>query len=466
MNHPKITRTGRICFRWLLASLVLVLPIGCASGSYGPAIVAPSIATPPGDITAPAGSTAKFTAVTAGTGPMTFQWLRNGVAIPSATAGSYTTPALSLTDTGTKFSVKVANRVGSVTSSEGTLTVTAPPTILTQPTNATVLFGTPATFTVLASASAPISYQWYRGTTAIPGATAASYTLPSPQVATDNGAQFYVTITNPIGSITSNTVTLRVVSAIIPLAITAQPASKAVLEGTSTSLSVTADGTGNLAYQWMKGGADISGATTSTLNFSPAALADTGSYSVRITDDFATLTSASATLTVNPLLIVNGGFEAATIAPWVADRTSDLFSGNSSRVLPHGGTKFLYLGNISTAATTFFTYQELSIPATALTADLAFWYAIGNRDATGGVNVFTVEVCDTTGAVLQTLFTKSDLDSEKDASLLAVWKQPAAPFDLTAYKGQTIRIYFRHTQPGAGRTVFAIDDVTLNYTTP
>ena len=141
-----------------------------------------------------------------------------------------------------------------------------------------------------------LTYQWYRGTTEIPGATGASYTLASPQVATDNGAQFHVVVTNPLGSVTSQTVTLRVVPAIIPLAISTQPATKTVLDGIDTTLTVVADGTGTLLYQWMKDGADIPGATSSTLSFSPAVLADTGVYSVRVTDDFGTITSASASV--------------------------------------------------------------------------------------------------------------------------------------------------------------------------
>jgi hypothetical protein len=52
------------------------------------------------------------------------------------------------------------------------------PTITTQPANQTVTVAQTATFSVTATGTAPLSYQWPKGTTSIPGATAASYTTP------------------------------------------------------------------------------------------------------------------------------------------------------------------------------------------------------------------------------------------------------------------------------------------------
>jgi len=105
--------------------------------------------------------------------------------------------------------VVVSNSAGSVTSSAATLTVNVPPSITTQPASQTVTAGQTATFSVTATGTAPLSYQWKKTGANIAGATASSYTTPAT-TATDNGAQFIVTISNSVGSVTSNAATLTV----------------------------------------------------------------------------------------------------------------------------------------------------------------------------------------------------------------------------------------------------------------
>lgn len=493
------SRQPRLAAAWMCAALgasLLVVPTGCASGTYGQGIVAPSLSTQPADATVAAGATAQFGVETKGSGPMTFQWRRNGTAIPGATSAGYVTPTLILADAGARFSVQVSNRVGFVISGEALVTVTAAPTILTQPVSKTVLFGTPTTFTVVVAASAPITYQWYRGTTAIPGATSASYTLPSPQVATDNGAQFYVTITNPIASATSNTVNLKVVPAIIPLAITAQPASKAVLDGIDTTLSVTADGTGTLAYQWMKNGADLAGANASTLVFAPAVLGDAGNYSVRVTDDFGAVTSDLAVLAVNASQKVNliacPGFEAPT-APWTA--MSTWYSAPGVLATPigttasraHTGTSYSNQGNyvvnannaVGTMPWRDANYQTITIPANVGKATLKLWMFTYNSTGatttpspTLAVNSFKIHLKDATGGwtwgstgVLATLATVTNLDVTA-TSATAAWAEKTYTVDLSAYLGQTLRISLETEQTTAGITIFRTDDWNLEVTVP
>ncbi|MDD8020074.1 MAG: C1 family peptidase [Acidobacteriota bacterium] len=89
------------------------------------------------------------------------------------------------------------------------VTIPSAPVITTQPTNQTVNVGQTATFTVVAIGTAPLSYQWYKNGTAVSGATAASYTTPATTLA-DNGSQFYVVVSNLLGNVNSNTVTLTV----------------------------------------------------------------------------------------------------------------------------------------------------------------------------------------------------------------------------------------------------------------
>ena len=95
-----------------------------------------------------------------------------------------------------------------VSTSGGGGTVTAP-AIATQPANQSVNAGQTATFSVTAKGTAPLSYQWQKGTTAIAGATSASYTTPATTTS-DNGTQYRVLVTNSQGTATSNSATLTV----------------------------------------------------------------------------------------------------------------------------------------------------------------------------------------------------------------------------------------------------------------
>src|SRR5205823_8960798 len=71
----------------------------------------------------------------------------------------------------------------------------APPSITTQPANKTVNPGETAKFSVRATGTAPLSYQWRKNGVNITGATSASYTTP-PTTAADNGSRFPVVVSN------------------------------------------------------------------------------------------------------------------------------------------------------------------------------------------------------------------------------------------------------------------------------
>jgi hypothetical protein len=83
------------------------------------------------------------------------------------------------------------------------------PAITVQPSNATVAIGQTATFSVQATGSGTLTYQWQKSNTAISGATSSSYTT-APTTAADSGSQFTVIVSNSIGSVTSNPATLTV----------------------------------------------------------------------------------------------------------------------------------------------------------------------------------------------------------------------------------------------------------------
>ena len=143
---------------------VLIDDVMLQGGSSSP--VAPSITTPPANATVTAAGSANFSVVAAGTGPLSYQWRRNGSAISGATSSSYSFSPTAVGDSGSTFDVIVSNSAGNVTSTAATLTVNpAPvaPSITTQPASLTVTAPAAAGFSVVAAGTAPLNYQWYRG---------------------------------------------------------------------------------------------------------------------------------------------------------------------------------------------------------------------------------------------------------------------------------------------------------------
>ena len=200
-----------------LFTLALVASLtGC--GGYSPSNsakpTAPSITTQPGNQTVAAGQVATFGVIATGTAPLSYQWQKAGVNISGATSSSYTTTATTMADNGSQFRVVVSNSAGNSTSKSATLTVTAPqaPAITLQPTDKSVVAGQTATFSVVASGTGSLSYQWQRNGSNISGATSANYTTPATVLA-DSGSQFRVVVSNSAGTVISTAALLTVTSA-------------------------------------------------------------------------------------------------------------------------------------------------------------------------------------------------------------------------------------------------------------
>jgi len=262
-----------------------------------------SLMVQPASVTVTAGQPATFSVLASGTAPISYQWRKNTANISGATAASYTTPATTTADSGSKFDVVVMNNSGSITSSQATLTVNAAtnaPAITTQPVNQSVTAGQTATFSAVASGTAPLSYQWRKNTANIGGATASSYTTPATTSA-DNGAKFDVVVSNTAGNITSAQATLTVNSAPVAPTISTQPANQTVNAGQTATFSVVASGTAPLTYQWQKNGVAITGATAASYTTPVTTTADSGElFRVVVSNSAGNVTSNSATLTVNP----------------------------------------------------------------------------------------------------------------------------------------------------------------------
>src|SRR5262249_12004575 len=145
---------------------------------------------------------------------------------------------------------------GSLTSAVAALTVLAPPSITSPPQSRTNVSGTSATFSVIATGTAPLSYQWQKAGENISGATGTSLLLSNVQ--TGDAGNYLVVVTNAAGSVTS---AVAVLTVWIPPAISAQPQSRTNILGTTAVFSVLAGGTTPLSYQWQFNGASVASAT-------------------------------------------------------------------------------------------------------------------------------------------------------------------------------------------------------------
>lgn len=165
---------------------------------------APQIALPGSEVT--------FRAVVSGGGPFNYQWRRNGVALPGATASSLTIANVSPGNDG-NYDVIVSNPVGATTSSLAQLTIVSAPTapvIVAQPSSRVVSAGSSVTLAAVATGAPAPGYQWRKNGANIPGASTATFTIDTAQGS--DGGVYDAIISNSVGSITSTPAILRVIS--------------------------------------------------------------------------------------------------------------------------------------------------------------------------------------------------------------------------------------------------------------
>lgn len=151
----------------------------------------------PADRTATAGDTVTLTAEILGTPPLTFEWRKDGTAVPGGTNQSLTFEPVLKTDEGS-YTLHVANPGGEATTRPARLTVNVTPVTLTDPSlpqDLTVIEGATASFSVNVAGSPPISYQWLKDGFPITGATESTYTVA--EVTAENAGRYSVQVSNP-----------------------------------------------------------------------------------------------------------------------------------------------------------------------------------------------------------------------------------------------------------------------------
>jgi hypothetical protein len=257
------------------------------------------------------------------------------------------------------------------------------PSISSQPASKTVVLGQTASFSVTATGTTPLSYQWQKNGAAISGATSSSYTTPAT-ASTDNGALFAVVVSNSVGKVTSNSATLTVNSA---PAITSQPVSKTVIAGQTATFAVTATGGTPLSYQWWKNGTAISGATSASYTTPAETTADNGAQLTAVVSNTAgSATSNSATLTVNAsTLVLNTSPASLSFGSIDTGATSTL-----EVTLTNSGNSSVTISRVSTTGAGFSASSVPSgtILAPGQTAALNVTFApTSTGSLTGGVMV-------------------------------------------------------------------------------
>jgi uncharacterized delta-60 repeat protein len=224
-NWVNLGAGTRIGGGWQLAGIpvptnALIRALGYVTGGYynGSAwmvetiLSAPTVFSQPVSQTNGSGSVATFSMVAGGVAPLSYQWLRDGVGLEEGgNLSGVHMPTVTLSNLarpdGGGYSVVISNNFGSVTSLVATLTV-LDPAITGQPVSQNTNAGGAAAFSLTASGTAPLDYQWRKAGVAMAGATNASLTLTNVQRA-DAGC-YDVVASNGFGTVTSAVASLTV----------------------------------------------------------------------------------------------------------------------------------------------------------------------------------------------------------------------------------------------------------------
>lgn len=247
----------------------------------------------PQPATVPVGGNAQFTAAATGEN-LFYHWRFNGTDLPGETNTMLSLTGVQLSHRG-QYSVRVLGNGGAVTSSPATLTVVVlPPVISAQPPGTTLAAtGSTVRIDVGVQGTAPFAYAWFFGRRALTNQTGATLTLTN--VSRRSTGLYRVVVTNSAGKATSAYARLKVY---YPPVISSPPLGKTVATGARVTLRVRAKGSPRLRYQWLFNDTPITNAVRTTLALRNLQPAQSGLYSVRVTNLVGTATSIPAQLTV------------------------------------------------------------------------------------------------------------------------------------------------------------------------
>jgi hypothetical protein len=251
--------------------------------------------------------------------------------------------------------VAVTSSIGTCTSNAATLTVENMPVITTQPLTQSVCSSntTSITFSVAATSTSALSYQWQKNGVAISGATSGSYTATGLTLADTNNI-YKVVVTNGVGSTTSNGASFKYV-------IVAQPTPASAYLVTGNAITFTATGSSvATAFQWKKDGTNISGAISPSYSIGTVNTSDTGSYTLNVSYTGGTCTSNAGVLTTSTVLYSKSTGNISNPATWgvATDGSGSSLLSVEERSIPAGNDTL----HLSLTGTTTRNYQLELIP--------------------------------------------------------------------------------------------------------
>lgn len=248
-----------------------------------------------------------------------FQWFKDGVQLSNGgTTSGASSKVIAITNASASNNgsyycvVSYSGTNFSFTSNVVVVTVGVAPSISTQPEGSTVCEGSTLTITS-ASSGDNVSYQWLKGTTAIPGATTASFSKTN--VTTADAGSYSVVATNACGTATSIAVDVVVNTGV---EITSEPANVAVNDNEQISFTVATTGTAVVTYQWYLNDVAINGATGATYTVERAKMSDAGTYHCIASNNCGADTSRSAIASITNGVtgdVVAGGYALSVATP-------------------------------------------------------------------------------------------------------------------------------------------------------
>ncbi|HWQ90682.1 MAG TPA: immunoglobulin domain-containing protein, partial [Clostridia bacterium] len=223
--------------------------------------------------------------------PLSYQWTFNGTNLPGATSAVLVLTNVLPDKTGF-YSLVASNSLGVLTNSD--MEVAMAPILLTShPTNQVAFVGADVTLRATALGQSP-RYQWSHNGTQIPWGTNSSLTITNVQLS-DAGA-YSVSVSNTFGGLISSNALLTV----WPILVTHFPQDQVIFRGGSFICTLAALASSPLSYQWRYNGADLAGATQSTLTLTNVFYDQAGTYEIIATTAHAAATNR-ATLSVVPV---------------------------------------------------------------------------------------------------------------------------------------------------------------------
>ncbi|HEV7551585.1 MAG TPA: hypothetical protein VGP65_07885, partial [Candidatus Angelobacter sp.] len=360
------------------------------------------------------------------------------------------------------------------------------------PTTVSVAQGGTKTTTVSTTVSGGFNSAVSLSASGLPAGVTASFS-PTSIAAPGSGSSTLTFNASSTATIGTSTVTINASgggvshSTTVSLTVSSTAAPDFTLSASPTSVSVARSGSGTSSISTSVSGGFNSAVSLSasglpagvTAAFSPASIAVPGSGSSTLTfSASSTATVGTSTITVNATgggvshtttisltvtsggtttqILGNPGFEngSASPAPWSV--TSGVINSSTSEP-PHAGAWDAWMDGYG-ATHTDTVLQTVTIPAGATAATLTFFLHIDSAETstTTAFDTMTVQIRNTSGTVLSTLATYSNLNKATG------YQQKS--FNLLSFKGQTIQIFFKGVEDSTLQTSFVLDDVNLNVT--